>query len=933
MNYKDTLNLPRTGFPMKANLARREPETLDRWEQVGLYDLMRAKAAGRPKYILHDGPPYANGHIHMGTALNKVLKDFVIKSRQMTGFDAAYVPGWDCHGLPIEHEVDKQLGRKKLAMTQTEIRRACRAFAEKYIDVQRSEFKRLGVPGRWENPYLTMRYAYEAVIAREFGRFFLSGAVFRSKKPIYWCASCETALAEAEVEYADHESPSIFVKFLVTDDLSDLIPGLAGQKVYAVIWTTTPWTIPANLAIALHPDLDYVAVKAGDEVLILAEGLMHYCLDKFGIKDPEVLATFKADRLEGKKARHPLYDRDSLFVLADYVTLDAGTGLVHTAPGHGREDYETGLDYGLDVYSPLDDQGRFISEVPFFAGLNVFEANEPVKDKLAEVGALMGAEDLTHSYPHCWRCKNPVIFRATEQWFISMEKTGLRDNALRAIDEVQWIPSWGRDRIYDMIAKRPDWCISRQRSWGVPITVFKCAACGQPIYNERIGDRLDEIFQVEGADAWFSREVGDLMPEGETCPDCGAAEFKKETDILDVWFDSGVSYAAVCEVRDELHSPAEMYLEGSDQHRGWFHSSLLCSVGTRNKAPYLNVLTHGFVVDGEGFKMSKSRGNVIPPDEVINKYGAEILRLWVAAEDYRDDIKISDEILKRLTEAYRNIRNRARFMLGCLADFDPDKDLVADADLDDLDQFALDALQDVIRRVRTAYERFEFHVVFHTLNQYANVDLSAFYLDVIKDRLYCSAPDSIERRSGQKTLWRILDALTRLMAPVLSFTAEEIWLAMPAGPDREPSVHLTDMPEPQDYLLDETARDRWERLLALKTEVQRVLELARKEKLIGHPLDARVEITAQGQLAEFLADPETADRLALICGVSELIYLTEPAPEDASPSEAFPGLTIRVVPSALQKCPRCWMRRASVAEGDSPLCRRCEEAVGLIQAG
>jgi isoleucyl-tRNA synthetase len=934
MNYKDTLNLPRTDFPMKANLAQREPAMLERWEEMGLYDLMRQEAAGRPKYILHDGPPYANGHIHMGTALNKVLKDFIIKSRQMTGFDAAYVPGWDCHGLPIEHEVDKKLGRKKLDMTQTQIRLACRRFAEKFIDVQRNEFKRLGVPGRWEDPYLTMNYAYEAIIAREFGRFFLNGSVFRSKKPIYWCASCETALAEAEVEYDDHESPSIFVKFLITDDLSEVIPELAGKKVYAVIWTTTPWTIPANLAIALHPALDYVAVDAGNgEVFILAEGLMHYCLDKFGIKDAPVLATFRADRLEGKKARHPLHDRDSLFVLADYVTLEAGTGLVHTAPGHGREDYETGLAYGLEVYSPLDDQGRFTGEEPMFTGLNVFEANEPVKAKLDEAGALLASEDLSHSYPHCWRCKQPVIFRATEQWFISMEKTGLRQNALRAIDEVRWVPAWGRDRIHDMIAKRPDWCISRQRSWGVPITVFQCAACGEPVYNERIMARLDEIFRVEGADAWFARQVDDLLPQGETCPACGGGEFKKETDILDVWFDSGVSYAAVCEVRDELHSPAEMYLEGSDQHRGWFHSSLLCSVGTRNQAPYHSVLTHGFVVDGDGFKMSKSRGNVIPPEEVIKKYGAEILRLWVAAEDYRDDIKISDEILKRLTEAYRNIRNRARFMLGCLSDFDPEKNAVADADLADLDRFALDTLQDVVRRMRNAYERFEFHVVFHTLNQYANVDLSAFYLDVIKDRLYCSPPDSVARRSGQTALWRILDALTRLMAPVLSFTAEEIWQAMPHRPGREESIHLAAMPEPQEKLLDEAAGARWERLLELKAEVQQVLELARKEKLIGHPLDARVEVSAQGQIAEFMSDKENTDRLALICGVSELVYLGEPGPGDAWTSETFPGLTIRALPSALEKCPRCWTRRASVTEGDSGLCRRCREAVARIQAG
>ncbi|MBU0514504.1 MAG: class I tRNA ligase family protein, partial [Proteobacteria bacterium] len=557
--------------------------------------------------------------------------------------------------------------------------------------------------------------------------------------------------------------------------------------------------------------------------------------------------------------------------------------------------------------------------------------NEAVMAKLDEVGALLASEPLEHSYPHCWRCKEPVIFRATKQWFISMDKTGLRQKTLEAIDQVRWIPAWGRDRIHDMIAKRPDWCISRQRSWGVPITVFHCPGCDAVVYNEQIRDHLDGIFRAEGVDAWFARDAAELLPEGTTCPECGGSELRPETDILDVWFDSGVSYAAVCEVREELKSPADMYLEGSDQHRGWFHSSLLCSVGTRGQAPYHSVLTHGFVVDGEGHKMSKSRGNVIPPDQVITKNGAEILRLWVAAEDYRDDIKISDEILKRLTEAYRNIRNRARFMLGCLGDYNPGRDCLPDDRLNDLDKFALDGLQEVIRRVRTAYERFEFHVVFHTLNQYANVDLSAFYLDVIKDRLYCSPPDSPARRSGQTALWRILDALTRLMAPVLSFTAEEIWLAMPHAGEPEASVHLTDLPEPAPALLSGEDTARWKRLLEIKAEVQMALELARRDKVIGHPLDAKVGVFADGKIGEFLADPEAVDRLALICGVSEVRLSPGPGPQGAWPSEQFPGLFIKVEPCAFQKCPRCWMRRASVSEGDSPLCRRCERAVAEIE--
>ncbi|MGD8775938.1 MAG: isoleucine--tRNA ligase, partial [Syntrophobacterales bacterium] len=632
MDYKKTLNLPRTEFPMKANLAKREPEILDKWEQMDLYGELRRTSQGRPRYVLHDGPPYANGHIHLGTALNKILKDMIVRSRQVMGYDSVYVPGWDCHGLPIEHQVEKELGSQKLGMSQLELRHRCRAYADKFIDIQRQEFKRLGVVGDWQNPYLTMAYDYEATIARELGKFVTQGSVYKSKKPIYWCSSCLTALAEAEVEYEEHESPSIYVKFPLLDDLTPIVPTLEGKAVFVLIWTTTPWTIPANLAIALHPDYDYAVVALSNEVWIIAEGLVEEVMARASISDYDILARLTAGQLEGMKCRHPFIERESVIVQAPYVTLDVGTGCVHTAPGHGREDFETALKYDLDIYSPVDDNGRFTEEVPYFSGQFVFDANIDVNKKIAEVGNLVREETITHSYPHCWRCKEPVIFRATEQWFISMESNGLRMKALESIEnEVDWIPSWGQERIHGMIANRPDWCISRQRAWGVPITVFYCQECGEILASPEVLEHVASRFAREGADIWFSEEAAQLLPPQTTCNRCGGSAFTKEMDILDVWFDSGVSYAAVLEPRQDLHSPADLYLEGSDQHRGWFHSSLLAAVGTRGTAPYRTVLTHGFVVDGGGRKMSKSLGNVIAPDEVIEKYGAEILRLWVAA--------------------------------------------------------------------------------------------------------------------------------------------------------------------------------------------------------------------------------------------------------------------------------------------------------------
>ena len=930
MNYKETLNLPKTAFPMKANLVKKEPEMLQRWESIDLYKLIRESSEGRKRFHLHDGPPYANGHIHMGTAFNKVLKDIIIKSRQMAGFDAPYVPGWDCHGLPIEHRVDGELGDRKLEMSQAEVRGFCRRYAEKYIDIQRNEFKRLGVLGEWENPYLTMNYPYEATIVREFGKFALSGSLVRSKKPIYWCISCRTALAEAEVEYDEHSSPSIFVKFPMISDMDQLAPVLGGKQVSMIIWTTTPWTIPANLAIALHPGLKYAAVEIGDnQVMILAEGLLDLCMDTFGIESYEVLKLFKAADLENLEARHPLYDRPSVIVLAPYVTLEAGTGCVHTAPGHGREDYETGLQYHLETYSPVDDSGCFTPDVGYFAGMEVFEANGAVKDKLSEVGALIREEEITHEYPHCWRCKKPVIFRSTEQWFISMEKNDLRKNALDAIRRVSWIPSWGEDRIFKMIANRPDWCVSRQRAWGVPITVLFCEACNEPVITEEIIDHVSGMVEKSGADIWFTKPEKELVPPGTRCPNCGADHFRRETDILDVWFDSGVSYAAVMENREYLDSPADLYLEGSDQHRGWFHSSLLCSVGTRKEAPYKGVLTHGFVVDGTGKAMHKSSGNVIAPEELIKSYGAEILRLWVAGEDYRDNIRLSKEILQRLTEAYRRIRNTCRYLLGNLNDFDWETDQVPYSQMEELDRWALNRLQELNGRVLKAYEDFNFHLVYHNLHNFCVLDLSSFYLDIIKDRLYTSPKKSIARRSAQSAMHEILEALVRLMAPVLSFTADEIWQHM-AGKERPLSVHTeTFLPQNKIYQDIELA-ERWEEIISVRKEVTKVLELARKEKRIGHPLDASVVLGLSPQLAEKLSPYE--DRLRSIFIVSSVDLVEIDQVEGGVESETVPGLKVEVSPSSDPKCERCWIHDPSVGDDQNHpnTCKRCRKVLDEI---
>jgi len=742
LDLKKTLNLPRTDFPMKANLPRREPEILARWEQMSLYDQIRQARAGQPKYVLHDGPPYANGNIHLGTAFNKILKDFIVKSRSMAGFDAPYVPGWDCHGLPIEIKVDSELGDKKASMAVTEIRAACRRYAEKFVNIHREQFKRLGVLGRWENPYLTMSAAYESVIARAFVEFLDKGYVYKGLKPVHWCMSCRTALAEAEVEYEDHTSPSIWVRFPMVSDPARIDPALAGRKVWGLIWTTTPWTIPANMAIAYHPKFPYVAVADGEDVYIVAEELLKTTRDVCGWVEHDVLARFPGAKLEGTRYRHPFIEREVAGVLADHVTLEQGTGAVHTAPGHGQEDYLTGQQYGIPTYCPVDAGGRFFPATgaagelpPQILGQTVWEANPVVLELLRQHGALQAEKTVRHSYPHCWRCHNPTIFRATEQWFIGMERNGLRQAALAAIRGIRWLPAWGEERIYNMIAHRPDWCISRQRIWGVPITVFYCARCRRPLTDRAVLDKVVELFAEHTADIWYEKSAAELLGPGVQCPDCGSQEFEKENDILDVWFDSGSSHLAVVNEDEGLRWPADLYIEGGDQYRGWFHSSLLVGVGLRGGSPYRHCATHGWTLDAEGRAMSKSLGNVIEPVEVVQRYGAEILRLWVASVEFTEDVRLSETILTRLTEAYRKLRNTFRYALGNLHDFDPLSDAVPAEQLAEIDQWILIRAEQVARQCRLWYDEFAFHRVYQALYNFAVTDLSAIYFDVLKDRL------------------------------------------------------------------------------------------------------------------------------------------------------------------------------------------------------
>jgi len=936
-DYKSSLNLPRTSFPMRAHLQKNEPRMIEFWQSIDAYGKMIEANSGRERFILHDGPPYANGHIHLGTAMNKILKDIIVKSQNIQAEKKAeYVPGWDCHGLPIELKVEHELSAKKPDLTIQEIRQRCRDYALKYLDIQRNEFKRLGVLGVWDEPYQTMDPAYEAATARELCRFMESGSVKRHKKPIYWCPSCETALAEAEVEYFEQTSPSIYVEFPLPDGaLASLAPETAGAPLSVLIWTTTPWTIPSNLAVALHPEFDYVIVQADGRFFILAKKLLEEVAAKAGWTSPRIAATLPGTELEGILAEHPLYGRDSRLVLADYVTLDTGTGCVHTAPGHGQEDYETGLRYGLDIYAPVDDQGRFQEEVGFFAGLHVFEANPKIIEKLRELQRLLVEESIEHTYPHCWRCKKPVIYRATTQWFISMAENDLRGKALRAIDhEVAWIPRWGRQRIRNMIAHRPDWCISRQRSWGVPIVALLCEGCGRayfdPQWAHAVVDRFAE--HDRGADYWFEVPTEAIVPEGLVCQACGGTSWRKESDILDVWFDSGTSFAAVLEQRPECSYPADMYLEGSDQHRGWFHSSLLASVGTRERAPYRSVLTHGFVVDGEGKKMSKSLGNVIAPQEIIQEYGAEILRMWVAAENYQEDLRISKNILTQLVDNYRRIRNTCRYILGNLQDFDPAEHTLDVSDMLALDRYAVDLIRQRHTRITTAYQGYELHKVFHALHTMCVNDLSAFFLDILKDRLYVCAPDDPERRSAQNALVMILLMLVQDMAPILSFTAEEVFQHMPESlRGQARTVFELKRTDPDQELLSEDERSLWDLALEVRQEVTKAIEPHRRDGHVGHSLDTHIVLYADEHLHDRLAGIEERLRELFIVSGAELSTLDK-APEDIFVSQELPGLRIQVNRAGGEKCQRCWSySRHLGTDSDNPeVCPRCASVLQAL---
>ena len=925
-DWKDTLNLPRTDFPMKANLPTAEPQALARWKEMRLYDRIRESRAGRPKFVLHDGPPYANGQIHLGTALNKILKDFVVKSRTMAGFDSPYVPGYDCHGLPIELKVDRELGPKKRDLSTADFRRACRAYADRFIGVMTEEFQRLGIFGDWEHPYLTMNFKYQATIVRALGKFVEQGLVYKGKKPVHWCIHCRTALAEAEVEYEQHTSPSIYVEFPLAEasaaELGSRIPQLKGRQVSVLIWTTTPWTIPSNLAIAFHPEFDYAAYDVDGRAVIVAEGLAPAVAAAAGRTFDAPVARMKGELLERIRFQHPLYTRESLGVLGDYVTLDAGTGAVHTAPGHGSDDFATGVRYGLDIYAPVGPGGHFLDTVEIFGGQRVFDANPKIQEALKERGKLWHGEVFEHSYPHCWRCHNPVIFLATSQWFIRMDgepvidgKT-LRGAAQAAVDhDVKWFPAWGRDRIFNMLTNRPDWCISRQRAWGVPIPAVDCTKCGEAVLTAELVSRAASVFDEYGADAWYERPTEEFIPAGLTCPGCGGTSFERERDILDVWFDSGSSHEAVLPFREELTWPADIYLEGSDQHRGWFQSSLLVGLGTRRRPPFREVLTHGFLIDVDGRKMSKSIGNVIAPQEVIKESGAETLRLWVASSDFRDELRVGKQILQRIVEAYRKIRNTCRYLLANLFDFDPATDRVPLERMQEVDRYALARYAEVARDVLDAYDAYDFPGIFQRLNQLMTVDLSAFYADVSKDRLYTFAAGSPERRSAQTAMYVIADGLARLLAPILPVTTEEMWKHLPGA--REASVHMAEFPsrESVERMLNPDLVRRWERLIGIRDEVNRALEVARQEKTIGNSLGARVTVRARGAAAELLQS--VRDDLEMLFIVSQLTF--EPAEGEG------PEVEVSVSRAEGEKCARCWriVSSTSSEQGTAGLCERC----------
>jgi isoleucyl-tRNA synthetase len=989
---KSTLNLPQTIFPMKANLPENEPKRLAAWQQQHLYAQIRATRAGAPKYILHDGPPYANGAIHLGHALNKCIKDFVVKTKTMAGFDAPYVPGWDCHGLPIEIKVDEQLGRKKLEMDPLAVRRACREYAQKYVDLQRTQFERIGVFGRWDNPYLTMSFGYESSIVETFYDFLEKDFIYKGLRPVYWCIHDKTALAEAEVEYEQHTSPSVYVRYKLTSDPAQINPALAGREVYTIVWTTTPWTLPASQAVAFNPHLEYAAIEAGcptsgssdvgssePQVYIVAEALLSSVITNCNLMSgkhngepaspDDIIARFPGTALEGATFKHPFLDRDILGVTADYVTADQGTGAVHTSPAHGVDDFDTGKRYNLPEIQYVDNAGRQRHTGRFGGGdiaqsyedLTVFKSNAPIIELLKEKGALLSATTYEHSYPHCWRCHNPIIVRATEQWFIGMETpmpapatepgapgldsetwvstgahatTTFRQRALDEIKQVVWDPAWGEERISNMIATRPDWCISRQRIWGVPIAVFLCDKCGEPLNDKKINQSIVDLFRKEGADAWYVHEAAALLPKSTACRTCGHKEFRKETDILDVWFESGASWHAVLDLEPELHSPADLYTEGGDQHRGWFHSSLLTSVAVRNHAPYKMVATSGWTLDEQGRAFSKSLGNGVDPVDIAKRLGGEIVRLWVASVDFREDVAASENLMQRVSDNYRKLRNTLRFLLSNLYDFDPAKNSIAFSAMEPLDQFILARTAELDAKIREAYEDFEFHRAYQALNEYVNTDLSALYLDVLKDRLYTFAPNHPGRRSAQTALWRIAEALTRLIAPILSFTADEVWQLLPKIANREPSVHLALFPDIADIVPGNVKHieEDWEHLLALRDEVLKVLEEARTAKEISNR-PSEVQVTV-GWLNSLACPPNPIFEryhsiLPELLGVAHVTLSDAIVTEGEVPRGAF---YVQAKPAKGSKCERCWRFTEDVGNDARypTVCLRCADALEAI---
>jgi isoleucyl-tRNA synthetase len=928
---KATLNLPHTDFPMKANLPQTEPKRLAAWEHERLYEQIRAVRQDAPSYVLHDGPPYANGPIHLGHALNKCLKDFIVKSKTMAGFNAPYVPGWDCHGLPIEIKVDEKLGRKKLEMPAIAVRRACREYAQKYLDLQRSQFQRLGILGRWGQPYSTMTPEYESKIIETLFRFLETGFVYKGLKPVLWCMHDRTALAEAEIEYEMHTSPSVYVRYRLTSPPEAIDPRLGGKRVATIIWTTTPWTLPASLAVAFHPDFEYIALEQEGDVYIVAEALAAATRVACGLEAAQEVARFPGSRMERVTFAHPFLERSILGVLANYVTTDQGTGVVHTAPAHGVDDFATGTRYGLRQISDVDDGGHLRQGLPEYDGLYVFKANEPIINLLIERHALMGRQDIHHSYPHCWRCHRPVIFRATEQWFIGMETpmvhadgsmTTFRQRALEEIGRVKWDPQWGQERIANMVSSRPDWCISRQRIWGVPIAVFLCLKCHKPLNDKAVNKRIVDLFAKEGADAWYVREVADILPPGTTCLSCGAGDFKKEMDILDVWFESGASQAAVLGIEKDLPWPADLYLEGGDQHRGWFQSSLLCAIGTRDAAPYRMAATAGWTLDEQGRAMSKSLGNGVDPVDIAQRLGAEIVRLWVASVDFREDVAASENLMQRVAETYRKLRNTFRFLLSNLNGFEPARDAVPWEQMPPLDQYMLVRTRELTEKVLRWYEDFEFHRIYHALNEFAVAELSALYIDAVKDRVYTFAPQNTARRSAQTVLWMIAEALVRLVAPLLSFTAEEVWQNMPETGNRLPSVHLELFPQPASLAanIDAEFMSDWATLLLIRDEALKSLEAARQAKQIGKALDARLVLEVPQALGTLLE--RYRDSLKELLNVSQVEVVTGPSQQVIATTLLADGA----------KCERCW--NYSVHVGEDPrwptVCERCSPALDQI---